>query len=257
MSTLKLLGTTEPINPDSPQAGPAPLFTTMATTDSETLTRTPPNTPTISGFSPSQSPSFLSNPFSFGTAAQRNKLPSLLLLTTTALLFLCSPVLATSSSSSTQTPSHKINFRNPVPIPVAQSPPQPQLQSAAGGGGVSGGQYEPHSLCPPPQEGQWNCLNSGSSWQRCASGSWSNVMSAAEGTRCTPLGLSFDMRVESLQQGGSWGNDNGGSDNGCRGRQPPRYYSGASSLGGKRVVGITGMVGAVVLVVGVVGFGGL
>ncbi|KAH7163191.1 hypothetical protein B0J13DRAFT_601738 [Dactylonectria estremocensis] len=43
-------------------------------------------------------------------------------------------------------------------------------------------------------EGQWNCMTD--SWQRCASGEWSKEIQCAEGTRCTPLGLTDNFTVE-------------------------------------------------------------
>jgi hypothetical protein len=44
------------------------------------------------------------------------------------------------------------------------------------------------------EEGQWYCM--GTSWQRCAAGQWSVTMQCAEGTQCTPSGLSYDFAVE-------------------------------------------------------------
>ena len=44
------------------------------------------------------------------------------------------------------------------------------------------------------QEGKWYCLTN--SWQRCAAGQWSVVMQCAEGTVCTPYGLTDDFKVE-------------------------------------------------------------
>ncbi|KAH6898711.1 hypothetical protein B0T10DRAFT_473493 [Thelonectria olida] len=43
-------------------------------------------------------------------------------------------------------------------------------------------------------EGQWNCMTS--SWQRCASGEWSEVIQCAEGTKCEPSGHTMEFRVE-------------------------------------------------------------
>ena len=48
------------------------------------------------------------------------------------------------------------------------------------------------AACSP--EGQWNCMTN--SFQRCASGIWSPVMSCAQGTQCSPAGLSDTMHVE-------------------------------------------------------------
>lgn len=46
--------------------------------------------------------------------------------------------------------------------------------------------------CSP--EGQWNCMPD--TWQRCASGQWSRVMDLAQGTVCTPGGLTEEIRIE-------------------------------------------------------------
>jgi hypothetical protein len=43
-------------------------------------------------------------------------------------------------------------------------------------------------------EGQWNCMTT--SWQRCASGVWSLEMAMAQGTRCSPAGLTDDFHIE-------------------------------------------------------------
>jgi hypothetical protein len=74
-----------------------------------------------------------------------------------------------------------------VPAPAAVTttaiaPSQPTAQPSSGSsttsssGGLSGS-------CTP--EGQWNCIG-GTSFQQCASGSWSVVQSLAAGTQCTP-----------------------------------------------------------------------
>ncbi|KAI1311383.1 hypothetical protein F5Y03DRAFT_410525 [Xylaria venustula] len=42
-------------------------------------------------------------------------------------------------------------------------------------------------------EGLWNCM--GTSFQRCGSGRWSAVQSCALGTRCKPVGLTFQFHV--------------------------------------------------------------
>ncbi|KAI1117886.1 hypothetical protein F5Y14DRAFT_402317 [Nemania sp. NC0429] len=43
-------------------------------------------------------------------------------------------------------------------------------------------------------EGLWNCMTS--SFQRCASGQWSEVRQCAPSTRCSPIGLTYDFRVD-------------------------------------------------------------
>lgn len=52
---------------------------------------------------------------------------------------------------------------------------------------------DPGSVCD--QEGQWKCMST--SWQRCASGRWSVIMSTAIGTTCAPLGLTADFHIQS------------------------------------------------------------
>ncbi|RSL94816.1 hypothetical protein CEP52_012419 [Fusarium oligoseptatum] len=46
------------------------------------------------------------------------------------------------------------------------------------------GVITPGTACKP--EGYWNCHKGGTSWQRCASGTWSVVMNVAPGTKCIP-----------------------------------------------------------------------
>lgn len=47
-------------------------------------------------------------------------------------------------------------------------------------------------MCSP--EGQWNCMTS--SFQRCASGSWSIAFPCAAGTICQPFGLTDHITIE-------------------------------------------------------------
>jgi hypothetical protein len=67
---------------------------------------------------------------------------------------------------------------SPQPAATSQTSPQPTDGSSptSSGGALSG-------PCTP--EGQWNCIG-GTSFQRCASGSWSIAQSVASGTQCTP-----------------------------------------------------------------------
>ncbi|ORY65992.1 uncharacterized protein BCR38DRAFT_428957 [Pseudomassariella vexata] len=44
------------------------------------------------------------------------------------------------------------------------------------------------------EEGQWNCM--ANSWQRCGAGQWSEEMPCAEGTHCTPSGLTTNLQVQ-------------------------------------------------------------
>lgn len=56
-------------------------------------------------------------------------------------------------------------------------------------------------------EGQWNCM--ADTWQRCAGGQWSAVMDMAEGTRCSPEGLTGDFQIEHEDGSGSGGDGDG------------------------------------------------
>jgi hypothetical protein len=44
-------------------------------------------------------------------------------------------------------------------------------------------------------EGMWNCMTN--SFQRCASGRWSEVMQCAAGTQCSPAGMGYQFNVVS------------------------------------------------------------
>lgn len=61
--------------------------------------------------------------------------------------------------------------------PVASASASPAASSGATGAMTAG------SACTP--EGLWNCIG-GTSFQQCASGTWSVVQSLAAGTQCTP-----------------------------------------------------------------------
>lgn len=75
----------------------------------------------------------------------------------------------------------------PAAPPVVVSPPAtpqvPATPPSTGGNAPAsgGGGFAPGTACS--SEGQWNCIG-GSSFQRCASGSWSAVMAVAGGTSC-------------------------------------------------------------------------
>ncbi|KAI0966771.1 hypothetical protein F4678DRAFT_448091 [Xylaria arbuscula] len=51
----------------------------------------------------------------------------------------------------------------------------------------------PGSSCAG-SEGLWNCM--GNAFQRCGSGQWGVVQSCALGTRCEPVGLTFQFHVD-------------------------------------------------------------
>jgi hypothetical protein len=76
---------------------------------------------------------------------------------------------------------------------AAPSPAAPSTPASPAPAPVSGSQT-PGSKCSP--EGQWNCL--GTSFQRCAAGTWSVVQQMAAGTVCT-VGQSatLDMKAAS------------------------------------------------------------
>jgi hypothetical protein len=42
-------------------------------------------------------------------------------------------------------------------------------------------------------EGMWNCMTN--SFQRCASGRWSEVMQCSSGTQCSPVGTGYQFNV--------------------------------------------------------------
>jgi hypothetical protein len=67
-----------------------------------------------------------------------------------------------------------------VPKPTADAP-KPVPTGGAGSGSESAGAHAHGSACA--DEGAWNCIG-GTSFQRCASGSWSAVQPVAAGTIC-------------------------------------------------------------------------
>ncbi|KAL7815302.1 hypothetical protein V8C44DRAFT_324103 [Trichoderma aethiopicum] len=70
-------------------------------------------------------------------------------------------------------------------------------------------------------EGQWNCMTT--SWQRCASGSWSAVVPCATGTMCQPFGLTDHITIEHTttasdsNSGEAHQEDNGHASEGSKG----------------------------------------
>lgn len=74
-------------------------------------------------------------------------------------------------------------------VPVAPAPTSaPSTPSTPTEGGLSG---------PCTDEGAWNCVG-GSSFQRCASGTWTEVQGLAGGTECTP-GQAKDFAVKAIE----------------------------------------------------------
>ncbi|KAK0652034.1 hypothetical protein B0T16DRAFT_322987 [Cercophora newfieldiana] len=92
-------------------------------------------------------------------------------------------VFITVTTSDAPAPTEAVPSTPEVPeveVPKAPAPPAtPPSTSPSGGGGA----FAAGTACSP--EGQWNCIG-GTSFQRCASGSWSAIMAVAAGTSCTP-----------------------------------------------------------------------
>ncbi|KAK1751225.1 hypothetical protein QBC47DRAFT_392516 [Echria macrotheca] len=84
----------------------------------------------------------------------------------------------------------------PAPAPVAPAPAAPAPAPPASGSGAA-------NTGPCTDEGAWNCIG-GTSFQRCASGSWSAVIPMAPGTKCTPgTSSSLSMGRRSMRIRGS------------------------------------------------------
>lgn len=85
----------------------------------------------------------------------------------------------------------------PTPSPPAEEPEEQLITPPTGGnqGAPSTGAGAQQVGSPCTNEGEWNCV-AGTSFQRCASGTWSSVMQLAGGTSCTPgVGSSISMVV--------------------------------------------------------------
>ncbi|KAK1760698.1 putative chitin domain 3 protein [Echria macrotheca] len=76
----------------------------------------------------------------------------------------------------------------PAAAPPAAAPPTAPSAPSSGGG------FAPGTACSP--EGQWNCIG-GTSFQRCASGTWSAVMAVSAGTTCK-VGASSAMEIDAV-----------------------------------------------------------
>lgn len=93
---------------------------------------------------------------------------------------------------------------------------------------------DPGSGCDG-SEGQWNCMTH--SFQRCAAGLWSEVMQCADGTECSPAGLTYDFLVDFTGSGG------GGGSSGAPGRGsgmvlPVGWGVGAVAVGAGVLLGV-------------------
>ncbi|KAK3379198.1 hypothetical protein B0T24DRAFT_610963 [Lasiosphaeria ovina] len=147
--------------------------TTRSTTATTTTTRRPASHTSLEM-------SAITRPFSLFpsnlVAGVALKLPALLMVITTLLLALSA--LPTAAATPTN----------------ATTDLTPNAAALAGRDGT----VSPDSGCGG-SEGQWNCMTS--SWQRCAAGRWSVVMQCADGTHCTPAGLTYDFRVVDSRPG--------------------------------------------------------
>ncbi|KAK8114923.1 hypothetical protein PG999_006992 [Apiospora kogelbergensis] len=83
-----------------------------------------------------------------------------------------------------------------LPLVAAASIGAYNVTSLAPFSDIAKREMDPGSSCS--DEGQWNCM--GDSWQRCATGHWSNVVKCAPGTKCTPNGLTDDLNVENATE---------------------------------------------------------
>ncbi|KPM44057.1 hypothetical protein AK830_g2551 [Neonectria ditissima] len=83
-----------------------------------------------------------------------------------------------------------------VSTPVASEAPVatstvPDSDSGSGSGSGSGESFTAGTACT--DEGEWNCI-SGTSFQRCASGAWTEAQALSDGVSCTP-GQSSDIAL--------------------------------------------------------------
>ena len=83
-----------------------------------------------------------------------------------------------------------------TPEPTTEPTTQPEVPKIPSDGGASGSTT---AGTPCTDEGAWNCV-SGTQFQRCASGTWSVVMSMAAGTKCQP---GQAMTLKMVQKRGS------------------------------------------------------
>lgn len=91
-------------------------------------------------------------------------------------------VFATTAAASNAVPT---TMATSTQAPVAATSAAPAASASASPAASSGAQgaMTAGSACSP--EGLWNCIG-GTSFQQCASGTWSVVQSLAAGTKCTP-----------------------------------------------------------------------
>ncbi|KAG9250889.1 uncharacterized protein F5Z01DRAFT_335500 [Emericellopsis atlantica] len=98
-------------------------------------------------------------------------------------VFITVPTTAPVAPTATLEPEQPTQPEEPAepeqPQPEESTTPEPEVPSPGSGSG-SGSQA---AGSPCTTEGTWNCVG-GSSFQRCASGVWSQVMNLAQGTSC-------------------------------------------------------------------------
>jgi len=80
-----------------------------------------------------------------------------------------------------------------VPSPVASSAPAPVSSSAPASTGTTGSGTAMTAGSACTTEGEWNCIG-GTSFQQCASGTWSVVQQLAAGTTCS-AGLTENINI--------------------------------------------------------------
>lgn len=99
------------------------------------------------------------------------------------------PEQGNGGSEETAPPVESAPVEAPVESPVEAPVDTPVQEPPTGGNGAE------TVGSPCSNEGEWNCVG-GSSFQRCASGSWSSVMQLSGGTSCQPgLGANINMIV--------------------------------------------------------------
>ncbi|KAF4994309.1 hypothetical protein FGRMN_5894 [Fusarium graminum] len=91
-------------------------------------------------------------------------------------------VFITAPAVTTKKTTLKSTTRKTTTTPISPAPTKP-----------AAGVITPGTACKP--EGYWNCIKTGTAFQRCASGTWSVAMAVAPGTRCVP-GQSMEFTIE-------------------------------------------------------------
>ncbi len=226
---------THPTISPSCQDVEAKLDTTTMAANAHPPTDLPlPSMSTPSWTSPRLSQS--TSPF-FTLSTTSRKLPTLLMITALLFLALTVPGAAASALSHPQhephTPSMSTALEKPAlsesteAIHMGLNRLQARVPIAT----------PPGTSCPftPDTDGrrEYNCLLTG--WQRCASGRWSPVAQLAEGTTCSPPGMSGDGSFCLVSTTGGHGSEddrgNGGHGE-TQTQTQTQGITGASSWGG-------------------------